>query len=138
MDKSDKLPFFKAGIVVFFGFVVVIVVQLMMFSSATSVKELEAKEKVRSGYPDYQWVFEEWEKCNNGLGVYKDYIMRRQCNSALIEIGKNRQQDPDEVERIINAQEVEIMAADKSVEPAWPLSVMADPIWRLSSFFGGF
>lgn len=125
MDKSET-SFIKAGIIVFISFICLFAIQFVQFNKAVSASEVEAKYKVRSQFPEFQWVFDQWDKCSSGDGVYKNYHLRRQCNSALIEIGKDHQKDSLEVERIIKLQDAEISAALERIEPAWPLSAVGN------------
>jgi len=132
MDKSDR-SFIAAGIIVFIGLMCLLVIQFVQFNQAFSEGELEAKERVRSQYPAFQWVFDEWDKCNHGGGAYKGYYLKRRCNSALVEMGKNRQKDPSEIERIIELQDAEISDVTERIEPAWPLSAVGNLLLILLS-----
>lgn len=111
---------------------VVIPVQFIAWTRAVESAETDAKAVLRAEHQKLDWVFTEWERCNTGQGDYakNSYLTKEQCDMALVAQAKI-QGNEVYVRRVLDEQQFQLNDAAKKVQPSWPLSIMADPIFRI-------
>ncbi|PPC84400.1 MAG: hypothetical protein CTY35_02015 [Methylotenera sp.] len=125
-----RTDFWKVGAMLLGLLIIVLLVQFTTWTLAVNSAEADAKAVIRLENPRLDWAFAEWERCNTGQGDYakNGYITKEQCNMAIAAQAKT-QGNEKLVRQVFNAQQFQLNDAANKVQPAWPLSIMANPIY---------
>lgn len=102
-------------------------VQLSSLIESSRLAEESSRADFRRGYSEFQWAFDEWDRCNRSDGAYEDgaYDTARQCDAAVIELARSRGLEGTVRDVLVRQQEAESRAWG-TVQAAWPLSLIVD------------